>query len=253
MGKRGDSDEEGVDRRQMDNVAEDAINLFRANLFMIGIYVSVIAILTRTGDGSEFSKIIASRYTQIGLLFWAGSAGIAIIAYRGARLLATAHLRDNPGEITGTYSQISMARNVSSAALGSLISVIGLIVGVDDGMSQAAVQPHVPAFLTIFAIVAVVAVQFILKLANSVLGNIDRILNRLIIYVNTVLGSFIKWQVKVFRDLISNIRMWLDMSASITERIVGLLPKAFNLINQMILRLVNFIQSLFQVLKRYFK
>jgi len=81
----------------MSEVADNAISLFRVNIFVIGVYVSLVALLYRAGV--DIDGTLYSWYTDIGILFWVGT--ITACRYTTAGLVSTQFRQIRPLTLLG--------------------------------------------------------------------------------------------------------------------------------------------------------
>lgn len=125
-------------------IAEDSIRIFRLNIFVVGVYTSVVALTVQSGQ--KILKVFNSQYTYIGMLLWFGTTSLSIYTYRSARghsLKATGHqislIVDHEPDNILLFGVVS--------AVGTLLSVYGLLFGYLDGLTQANLPIWVPIVL----------------------------------------------------------------------------------------------------------
>lgn len=150
-----------VDTEQMHSVAEDALSIFRINIFIIGVYLSVIALFYRADI--NIAGISESVYTIAGILIWLGSITSSIISYRAARLVSAIDADESTHGLIPPDRQI--VDNVSGAALGSLIVVVALSAGVFEGVASIESLPlEIWVLIVILGLGAVATIQFGLRI-----------------------------------------------------------------------------------------
>lgn len=145
----------------MSEVAEDALSIFRINIFLIGVYVSLAAFLSRTNG--DVTQLVDSYYTILGLFFWFGTISSSILSYRSSRLRSI-----NDSNRIGP-SQKQLVRNVASSGLGTLIVVVLLSMGLWEGTSGSSVPIQVPIMLFILSLGVLGLVQGTLQVSAKLL------------------------------------------------------------------------------------
>jgi uncharacterized protein YacL len=124
---------------QIGDVADDALSIFRVNIFIISVYLSAMALSSQYVK--EIGKVFESPFTQFGLILWFGTIGSSILSYRSARLTSTSDI-DTSGDVL-IQSQRKTIRDIAGAGLGTLGIVIALVIGVFDGVYVE----NVPAYI----------------------------------------------------------------------------------------------------------
>lgn len=141
-------------QEQAATIADDALKLFRINLIIIGLYASVLALLYR-GNGSGFViDIIESYYTIFGFLTWFGAMIGGVIHYRYGRRMAFSRHRHS--RLSPPSNATDVAVNfISAVALGTLIALLSLVVGILDGASNTSIplaRLVLPVVVSVFPI-----------------------------------------------------------------------------------------------------
>lgn len=70
-------------------IANDALKVFRAGLFLIVIYISILSLTLRTGGVEYIRNILDSFYTINGIVFWVGSVTSSVLTHRMARRITS--------------------------------------------------------------------------------------------------------------------------------------------------------------------
>lgn len=107
----------------VDNLADDALRIFRVDLFLIAVYVSFISISSR--GATDISPVFNSPYTIFGLLFWFGSISVAILQYRLNRNASLTLVKDESIDIVEEHNPEILVQNIVMASIAALISVYG--------------------------------------------------------------------------------------------------------------------------------
>jgi hypothetical protein len=111
-------------------IANDALKTFRAGLFMIVIYVSIISLTLQTGGVNYVENIISSFYTINGIVFWIGSMTVSVFINRTARRVTLKEHYPQLGRIDDKFDVLNLS---STSTFGLLISVFSLITGLWEG------------------------------------------------------------------------------------------------------------------------
>ena len=126
-------EDDSVDCDLMNSMASDALSIPRMDLFALGLYASILALIFREGSHEFVGNIGNSLYTNLGIQFLIGSMVATVWFYIHIRKIAARSSYKNKGVINDeelvTYS-------LASVALGSVIAVFLLLVGIIDGFSQ---------------------------------------------------------------------------------------------------------------------
>lgn len=124
---------EQIDQGERDAVgaiADDALKVFRAGLFMMVIYISILSLTLRTGGADYIENIINSIYTVTGLVFWAGSVLGSVLTHRMARRITLQQNYSQLGRIDDKFDVLNFS---TASIVGLLISVFSLIFGLLEG------------------------------------------------------------------------------------------------------------------------
>lgn len=155
---------------QMSSIADDSINIFRLNIVVIGVYLTVLAFSV---ERAKLSSIILSPYTIVGLAFWFGTAGSSILTYRAARLRS--HPNYSRDEFGTAPEKEQIIKNISGAAFGAFIVVVSLSIGIIDAIIPVSVQSYTVALFVVFGIGIVGIAQVALTGTFMTFYYIDRV------------------------------------------------------------------------------
>jgi hypothetical protein len=129
MSEESDKIELG-EREALGAIANDALRTFRAGLFLIVIYISIISLTLQTGGVEFVENIVNSYYTIIGIIFWIGSMTVAIFTHRTARRVTLQDHYPQLGRIDDKFDVLNLS---TTSTFGILISVFSLIMGLLEG------------------------------------------------------------------------------------------------------------------------
>lgn len=122
-----------VDRELMNALATDTLSVFRIDLFIVTLYASILALVFREGSETFILRIAGSFYTNIGFQFLLGSMLATVLLYIRIRLITTRDTYRNRGIVN---DERLLTYEIGATALGSLLSVFLLLVGVLDGFNS---------------------------------------------------------------------------------------------------------------------
>lgn len=69
----GDRKERQTDNDLLSEYADDCLNLFRINLVVLAVFISISAFTFNSADLSYLARTVGSVYTITGALLWVGS------------------------------------------------------------------------------------------------------------------------------------------------------------------------------------
>ena len=121
------------ERDALGAIADDSLNVFRAGLFMIVIYISILSLTLRTGGVEYIENIVNSFYTINGIVFWAGSITSSVLTHRMARRVT---LQQNYSQISKVDDKLDILNFSTASTVGLLISVFSLIFGLLEGWAN---------------------------------------------------------------------------------------------------------------------
>lgn len=120
----------GGERDALGAIASDSLKTFRAGLFLIVIYISIISLTLQTGGAKYVENIINSFYTINGMMFWIGSMTVNVFTHRMARRVT---LKENYSQLWALDDKFAVLNLSSTGTFGLLISVFSLIMGLVEG------------------------------------------------------------------------------------------------------------------------
>jgi succinate dehydrogenase hydrophobic anchor subunit len=143
-------------------IADDALKTFRAGLFMIVIYISIISLTLQTGGSEYVQNIFNSSYTIVGIIFWIGSLTVSVFTHRFARRVTLKDHYPQLGRIDDKFDVLNLSTTSTFGLLVAVFSLImGLLAGLSNTISDTSGSIGVGQPLSIIAIsVAVVAVIY---------------------------------------------------------------------------------------------
>jgi len=121
------------EREALGAIAADALKTFRAGLFMIVIYISIISLTLQTGGNEYIVNIIDSFYTINGIIFWIGSVTMSIFTHRTARRVTLQDHYPQLGRIDDKFDVLNLS---TTSTFGLLISVFSLMMGLLEGWTN---------------------------------------------------------------------------------------------------------------------
>ena len=121
------------EREALGAIADDALKTFRAGLFMIVIYISIISLTLQTGGSEYVGNIINSAYTINGIIFWVGSLTVSVFTHRFARRVTLKDHYPQLGRIDDKFDVLNLS---TTSTFGLLVSVFSLIMGLLEGWSN---------------------------------------------------------------------------------------------------------------------
>ncbi|QCS43019.1 hypothetical protein [Natrinema versiforme] len=121
------------ERDSLRAIGDDALNIFRAGLYLIVIYISILSLTLNTGGSDYIENVINSSYTINGIVFWIGSLTSSILTHRMARRVTLQEHYSQLGRIDDKFDILNFA---TASTVGLLISVFSLIFGLLAGWSN---------------------------------------------------------------------------------------------------------------------
>lgn len=174
----GEKEEDMIDEREeieagerdaLAAIGDDALKVFRAGLFLIVIYISILSLTLRTGGTAYIVNIVNSFYTVNGIVFWVGSISVSVLANRMARRTA---LKNNYSQIGMGHDKFDILNFSTAATVGLLISIFSLIFGLLEGWantvndSASGVGIEQPIGIILFSIIFVTSIYTVLSLID---------------------------------------------------------------------------------------
>lgn len=132
MTESTDTIEDG-ERAAIGAIGDDALKIFRAGLFMIVIYISILSLTLQTGGRDYVENIFNSFYTINGIVFWIGAMTVALLTHRIARRVTLMEEYTQIGEVSDKFDILNLS---TASTFGLLISVFSLIVGLWEGWAN---------------------------------------------------------------------------------------------------------------------
>lgn len=160
---------EDGERDALGAIAGDALKVFRAGLFMIVIYISILSLTLRTGGVDYIENIVNSFYTINGIVFWAGSITGSVLTHRMARRVTLQQSYSQLGRVNDKFDILNFS---TASTVGLLISVFSLIFGLLEGWantvnpSAGGVGIHQPLLLVGFSFVFILGIYSILSVLD---------------------------------------------------------------------------------------
>ncbi len=159
------------ERDALGAIADDALKVFRAGLFMMVIYISILSLTLRTGGVDYIENIVNSFYTVNGIVFWAGSITSSVLTHRMARRVTLQQHYPQLGRIDDKFDVLNFS---TASTVGLLISVFSLIFGLLEGWvntvnpSAGGIGIHQPLLIVGFAFVFILSIYSILSVLDMV-------------------------------------------------------------------------------------
>lgn len=126
-----------------DKLADDALKIFRLNIFVITVYATLVGVLLNyrqvIPNVTKLTDITQSRYTVFAMLFWFGSTVVVLLIYGRARQASSLHLNQKDSEFVQRATDVWYWESIFSAAAASLIAVYLFAVGVYDSTTDTVV------------------------------------------------------------------------------------------------------------------
>lgn len=186
--------------KHMGDIANDALTIFRINIFIIAVYLSAIALSSRHIDGVE--TVIDSPFTQFGFILWFGTIGSSILSYRSARLISMPDI-DVSSDIL-VLSQGQTVRDIAGAGLGTLGVVISLAIGVYDGVYETSLPATIGLNIVAIGLILLLAFRFVFSILFIIMDILDALISFIIhkIVKNLGISPYIKsFQVRFLSNL----------------------------------------------------
>jgi len=170
------------EREALSEIASDALKIFRAGLFMIVIYLTIISLTLRTGGTNYVENIFSSRYTLIGIMFWTGSMMVSVFTHRRARRVTLMDQYSHLGRINDKLDVLNLS---SAGSFGLIISVFSLIVGFWEGwlntinkssITVGVEQPLIIIGISVLLVAIIYNIFSLLDLIRSRWGPVRKIL-----------------------------------------------------------------------------
>ena len=114
-------------------IANDALKVFRAGLFLIVIYISILSLTLRTGGVEYIRNILDSFYTINGIVFWVGSVTSSVLTHRMARRITLQEHYSQLGRVDDKFDVLNFA---TAGTIGLLIAVFSLMFGLLEGWAN---------------------------------------------------------------------------------------------------------------------
>lgn len=159
------------ERDALGAIADDSLKIFRAGLFMIVIYISILSLTLRTGGVDYIENIIGSFYTVNGIIFWAGSITSSVLTHRIARRITLQQNYTQLGKIDDKYNILNFS---TASIVGLLISVFSLIFGLLEGWrntvnsSAGGIGIYQPLIIIGFSFVFVLSIYSVLSILDMI-------------------------------------------------------------------------------------
>ena len=160
---------ETSERDALGAIAEDALEVFRAGLYIIIIYVSILSLTLRTGGVEYVKNIINSFYTINGIVFWVGSITSSVMTHRMARRITLQEHYSQLGRIDDKFDVLNFS---TAGVIGLLISVFSLIFGLLEGWastineSSSGIGIEQPIGVIGFSLIFVLSIYSILTIVD---------------------------------------------------------------------------------------
>lgn len=170
------------ERDSLGAIADDALKVFRAGLFLIVIYISILSLTLRTGGTEYIKNIINSVYTINGIVFWIGSVTSSVITHRMARRITLQEQYSQLGRIDDKFDVLNFSTAGTVALLVSVFSLIfGLLEGWANTVNESAgsigiAQPIGIIALSFVFVLGIYSALSILDLVRSKWGPIRKVL-----------------------------------------------------------------------------
>ncbi|MGB9986051.1 hypothetical protein [Salarchaeum japonicum] len=169
-----DSDKiEGGEREALGAIANDALKTFRAGLFLIVIYISIMSLTLQTGGVEYIENITDSFYTINGIVFWIGSVTVSIFTHRTARRITLKEHYPQLGRIDDKFDVLNLS---TTSTFGLLISVFSLVMGLFEGWANTVnntsmtVGIEQPLLIVGFSIIMVSVLYFAFSVLDMIRG-----------------------------------------------------------------------------------
>ncbi len=118
----------------LSDVSDDALTILRLNIFIIGVYVSVIAISIR--QGQDMGSILDSSYTFFGFFTWVGGVIVTVYLYFATRTMGLVRSRDDI-ETHPNHNLFTIRTLLFSSIVGVLSTIISFSFGYYDGLTES--------------------------------------------------------------------------------------------------------------------
>jgi len=170
------------EREALSSIAGDSLQIFRAGLFLIVIYISILSLTLRTGGPDYVRNIIDSFYTINGIIFWIGSVTGSVLTYRTARRVT---LQENYSQLGRIHDKFEILNFSTACTFGLLISVFSLIFGLLEGYANTVSgssegigieQPLVIVGFSFILVMGIYSLLSVIEMARDKWGPIRKIL-----------------------------------------------------------------------------
>ncbi|WP_336135280.1 hypothetical protein [Natronomonas amylolytica] len=159
------------ERDALGAIADDALGVFRAGLFMMVIYISILSLTLRTGGVDYIENVVDSFYSINGIVFWAGSITSSVLTHRMARRVT---LQNNYSQLGRIDDKLDILNFLTASTVGLLISVFSLLFGLLEGWgktvnpSSGGVGIHQPLLIISFSFAFILAIYSVLSVLDMV-------------------------------------------------------------------------------------
>lgn len=165
------TDSKQVDREFINTLSGDVLSVFRINLIVITLFLTVLGLMTREASIDYVLRAGSSTYTNVGFQFLIGSLLASAYLYFRIRQVGTKEEYPDNGVLN---DERILSYSVAASVLGSAFGVISLLAGALDGLGEGGV-PLVQSLALFFPIWLISVLFLILTLPDLVVRGRRRV------------------------------------------------------------------------------
>ena len=136
MGMTTESDDNEVDSDFINTLAGEVLSVFRINLIILTLFLTVLGLLTREASMEYVLQVAGSSYTNVGLQLLLGSMLASALLYFRIRQIGTEMVYSDKGVLN---DEKILSYSVAASVIGSAMGVVSLFVGALDGLGEGGI------------------------------------------------------------------------------------------------------------------
>lgn len=129
----GEVTAEEKDREFLAQLGEDSLTLLRMNIILMGIYVSVIALLYRGGGETIVQTAFESHYILLTIVAWIGSVVGSVVFYLDAKIRSISTSTNVHPWFTNELVAIYQTGGV---AFATIVGLFAFLAAIFEGLSE---------------------------------------------------------------------------------------------------------------------
>jgi hypothetical protein len=145
-----DGEGDKVNTDFVSRIGDDAMDLFRVNMVILGLFISVVSLIYQGGDTELIRNTLNSFYFINGVIFWLGSVVGTVFTYRSARKVETWTHYKNLARVDDE----TVLKNYASACItGTMIATLSFFSSLLDGVNpEVTIPPQQLLIIILFSV-----------------------------------------------------------------------------------------------------